>query len=77
MSGSPASTEALTITAGKDGLLRLSKGGWSLTIPASDLPKWIDIYRRLAKRKQGRYAHHYTPDIAAMEAAQDQIKRKA
>jgi hypothetical protein len=49
---------------------------WGITIPAADLPRWIDLYRSLADRKNPRtgepraYAAHYAPMLKAMTRAQ-------
>jgi len=55
------------------GTFTLSKGPWSGRFPISDLPKWLDFYRR----QRERYPNHaasYTSDVEALEALTRQMK---
>lgn len=47
----------------------LQTGQWSTEFPGADLPQQLAFYRRLRDRRDGRYAHHFTPTIAALEDA--------
>lgn len=55
------------------GTFTLFKGPWSGTFPISDLPKWLDFYRR----QRDRYPNHaasYSSDVEALEALTRQIR---
>jgi hypothetical protein len=44
----------------------LSKGPWSGTFPISDLPKWLDFYRR-QRELFPAHATAYDADVKALE----------
>ena len=48
------------------GTFTLAKGPWAGTFPASDLPKWLDFYRRQRERFPG-HAAFYDDDVRALE----------
>ncbi|MGN6304805.1 MAG: hypothetical protein ACTHNH_08320 [Mesorhizobium sp.] len=54
------------------GTFTLTKGPWSGTFPISELPKWLDFYRR----QRDRYPEHaasYTSDVEALEELAAQL----
>jgi hypothetical protein len=55
------------------GTFTLSKGPWSGTFPISDLPKWLDFYRRQRERHPD-HAASYTTDVEALEALAAQMR---
>jgi hypothetical protein len=68
---------ALTITISPDAAtVTLAKSTWSQTIPAEDLPGRITLYQRLRDRDGGKHREFYEADVAALEAAQRDIKRR-
>lgn len=48
---------------------------WRTEISVQDLPSQLSFYRGLAERKGGRYRHHYTPTIKALERVQERLRR--
>lgn len=55
--------------------VHMRRGGWSITFPAADLPRWIALYRRLRDRKHGKWAATYAPDVAALERVEIELRR--
>lgn len=54
--------------------ITMRKGKWSLTCPAADLGKWVDLYTGLRDRAGGRFASFYADDVADLVAAQKKLK---
>ena len=68
---------ALTVTLSADAsTLTMAKGTWSQTIPTEALPGWITLYQRLRDRDGGKHREFYEADVAALEQAQREIKRR-
>lgn len=68
---------ALTVTLSADAsTLTMAKGTWSHTIPTDDLPAWIKLYEELRDREKGKFAQFFEADVAALEQAQRDIKRR-
>lgn len=44
------------------------KDDWRQKVPASDLPKWISLYRGLRDREGGRFSAFYLQPVEALEA---------
>ncbi|MGN6142285.1 MAG: hypothetical protein ACTHOP_01710 [Mesorhizobium sp.] len=64
---------ATTAYDSEAGTFTITKGVWSGTFPISDLPKWLDFYRR----QRDRYPNHaasYTSDVEALKALTRQLR---
>lgn len=55
----------------------MKKKAWSMTCPASDLPKWIRLYTALRDRAHGAFRKFYEQDVADLLAAQNRLKERA
>ena len=48
---------------------------YAARFPLDRLPMWCAFYRRLRDRCGGKYAHHYTDTVAALEAVAAELER--
>lgn len=68
---------SLTVTLSADAsTLTMAKGTWSQTIPTDALPGWIKLYVELRDREKGRFKEFFEADVAALEQALRDIKRR-
>ncbi len=70
-------TAPMTVSVSAEaGTFTMSRGTWSASAPLACLPGWITLYRGLGDRGGGRWRPFYEADLAALEAAQRELRRK-
>ncbi len=57
-----------TLITASGATAKMKRGDWSMSCPATDLPKWLTFYRGLIARRPAS-ATFYAPCVASIEAA--------
>lgn len=70
-------TAPMTVTvSAAEGTFTMSRGTWSASAPLACMPGGITLYRGLRDRGGGRWRPFYEADLAALEAAQKEVRRQ-
>lgn len=58
----------MKVAASPDGkTILMVRDDWRQKVPASELPKWITLYRGLRDREGGRFSAFYLQPVEALE----------
>ncbi len=57
-------------------VVSMAQGGWRLSCPSTDLPKWINFHERMRDRANGKYAKFYVQPIAVLKAVHVRLAAK-